>query len=175
MRTLWVIAMMLALAGSIPAHAYGQENDTTADEPVPRRSWVQTGIASFYGRWHRGRLTSSGERFDPRAMTCAHRTLPMHAIVRVTVIDTGATLVLVVNDRGPYIHHRVLDVSQGAAQRLGMEPDGLARVRIEQIGQESDDEVAMAEEREARAASRAAHHASYRHHGHARRPHHHRF
>jgi rare lipoprotein A len=92
------------------------------------------GIASWYGPGFAGRPTASGEPFDPAAATCAHRTLPFGTRLRVTRIDgtaAGASIELLVNDRGPHVDGRILDVSQSAAQRLGLVRDGLGRVRAE--------------------------------------------
>ncbi len=89
------------------------------------------GVASFYGPGLEGHLTASGERFDPEAMTAAHRTLPFGARVRVTNLDNGRSVVVRINDRGPYAHERVIDVSLAAARRLEMLHRGVARVRLE--------------------------------------------
>jgi rare lipoprotein A len=96
---------------------------------------VEVGLASFYGRAHHGRLTASGERFDMRAMTCAHRTLPFGTRVRVTDLETGRSVVVRVNDRGPYAESRVVDLSLGAARTLGIVERGVARVRLEQVAE----------------------------------------
>ena len=94
---------------------------------------VQVGTASWYGRWHAGRLTASGERFNPQAMTCAHRTLPLGSIVKVTDLATGKNVELEVNDRGPYVKGRIMDLSEGAARELGGDEKGLLTVRVEVI------------------------------------------
>jgi rare lipoprotein A len=91
----------------------------------------QVGIASWYGNQHNGRLTASGERFDDQKLTAAHRTLPLATKVRVTNLENGRSIEVKVNDRGPYIPGRVLDLSTQAAKALGMEKEGLALVRIE--------------------------------------------
>lgn len=93
--------------------------------------WTQSGVASWYGPGFHGRPTASGETFDQEGMTAAHRTLPMGTRIRVTVRSTGRTTVLVVNDRGPFVDGRVLDVSRAAARRLGFLRRGTARVRLE--------------------------------------------
>jgi rare lipoprotein A len=90
------------------------------------------GIASYYGR---GELTAAGERFDPNAMTAAHRTLPFGTKVRVTRVDTGDSVVVRINDRGPFKPGRVIDLSERAAENLGMTGSGLADVRLEVVGQ----------------------------------------
>jgi rare lipoprotein A len=87
---------------------------------------VQTGIASFYGR-ESGPRTASGERFDPDAMTAAHRTLPFGTLVRVTY--QGRSVVVRINDRGPFVRGRVIDLSEGAARRIGL--PGVAPVTLQ--------------------------------------------
>jgi rare lipoprotein A (peptidoglycan hydrolase) len=89
-----------------------------------------TGIASFY--WQ-DQMTASGERFDKRAMTAAHKTLPMHTRVRVTRLDTGRSVIVRINDRGPYKPGRIIDLSDAAAEALGMKMMGLAQVKIDVI------------------------------------------
>jgi rare lipoprotein A len=91
----------------------------------------QVGIASWYGNQHQGRLTASGQRFDEQKLTAAHRTLPLDTKVKVTNLENGKSIEVKVNDRGPYIAGRVLDLSTRAAWALGMEKEGLALVRIE--------------------------------------------
>jgi rare lipoprotein A (peptidoglycan hydrolase) len=92
---------------------------------------TQIGTASHYGRAHAGRMTASGERFNPEAMTCAHRTLPLGSVVKVTDIATGKQVSVKVNDRGPYIRGRILDLSERAARELGGGDHGLLHVSIE--------------------------------------------
>jgi len=91
---------------------------------------AESGIASWYGAWHHGRLTSSGEPFDMHAMTAASRTLPMGSVVEVVCEATGRAVVVEITDRGPYIAGRVLDLSYAAAVALGMVSAGVADVRI---------------------------------------------
>ena len=88
------------------------------------------GMASWYGRQHQGRATSSGEPFDMNQLTAAHRTLPFGTRVRVTNLDTGKIVVVRVNDRGPFAASRIIDVSFAAAKALGMVGAGVARVEI---------------------------------------------
>lgn len=96
----------------------------------------QIGIASWYGNQHQGRLTASGERFDERKLTAAHRTLPLDTKLKVTNLENGRSIEVKVNDRGPYIPGRVLDLSTQAAKMLGMDKEGLALVRIEIVQQQ---------------------------------------
>ncbi|HET6437992.1 MAG TPA: septal ring lytic transglycosylase RlpA family protein [Anaeromyxobacter sp.] len=90
-------------------------------------------MASFYGRRHQGHRTASGERYDAAALTCAHRTEPFGARLRVTDLATGRSVVVTVNDRGPYVHGRVIDLSLAAARELKMVRRGLVRVRVERV------------------------------------------
>ncbi len=93
----------------------------------------QTGIASWYGYQHNGRRTASGEMHNSRLATAAHRSLPFGSVVKVTNLDSGATVVVRVNDRGPYVKGRIIDLSERAARELGIFAAGLARVSIEPI------------------------------------------
>jgi rare lipoprotein A len=97
------------------------------------RDWVQEGKASWYGKWHAGKRTASGELFDPNRYTAAHRRLPLGTQVRVTNLDTGRSVIVTITDRGPYVGHRVIDLSAAAAERLGMKRAGIAKVRIEVV------------------------------------------
>lgn len=94
----------------------------------------ETGTASWYGPGLRGNHTASGELFRPAHHTAAHRTLPFGTILRVERVDTGAHVRVVVNDRGPFVADRVIDLSKGAARALDMLGDGLAEVRFRVVG-----------------------------------------
>lgn len=97
----------------------------------------ETGIASWYGPDFHSKLTANGEVFDQNAVSAAHKTLPMPSVVRVTNLENGRSLVVRVNDRGPFAHGRVIDMSRRAAQLLGFEGQGTARVRVEVMAEES--------------------------------------
>ncbi len=88
----------------------------------------QAGLCSYYNESQR---TATGERYNPEALTAAHKTLPFGTIVRCTRTDTGDSVVVVINDRGPFVRGRIIDLSRGAAQRIGMIHDGVAPCRIE--------------------------------------------
>jgi rare lipoprotein A len=94
---------------------------------------VETGLASFYGRAHHGKLTASGVRFDMNAMTAAHRSHPFGARLRVTDLATGRKVEVKVNDRGPFVKGRVVDLSYAAAKALGAVDRGVVRVRVERV------------------------------------------
>ncbi len=100
---------------------------------VPREdpNYNKTGIASWYGKQFHGRKTANGEVYDMDALTAAHPTLPLPTKVRVTNLENGKSLVLRVNDRGPFANGRIIDVSRRSAQLLGFERQGTAKVRVE--------------------------------------------
>jgi rare lipoprotein A len=102
-----------------------------APRPETRAFFRQTGVASWYGPGFHGKRTASGERFDQNELTAAHRQLPLGAEVKVTNLENGRSITVAINDRGPYVGGRVIDLSKAAAQRLGIVEDGLAKVRIE--------------------------------------------
>lgn len=99
--------------------------------PPPVTRAIRGGRASFYGRRFHGRTTANGERFNMNAMTAAHRTLPFGTRVRVTNPRTGASVIVRINDRGPFHGNRVIDVSRAAAEELGMIRAGTASVQLE--------------------------------------------
>jgi rare lipoprotein A len=105
--------------------------------PAEDFSYDETGIASWYGEDFHGKYTASGEVFDLNALTAAHRTLPMPSIVQVTNLDNGRSIRLRVNDRGPFARNRIIDVSRRAAQLLGFEAQGTAKVRVKILVPES--------------------------------------
>jgi len=90
----------------------------------------KTGTASWYGKKFHGRRTASGEIYNMRAVTAAHKTLPLQTMVEVTRLDTGKKIVVRINDRGPFVANRIIDLSYAAAQRLGMANRGTAKVRV---------------------------------------------
>jgi rare lipoprotein A len=95
----------------------------------------ERGIASWYGDDFHGWVTASGEIYDMHMLTAAHRTLPLGTMVRVTNVVNGRHVVIRINDRGPYVNGRILDVSYGAAKRLNMLRDGISAIQLEVVGQ----------------------------------------
>jgi len=95
---------------------------------------VQTGLASWYGRPFHGRRTASGEIYNMYDLTAAHKTLPFGTRVRVTRRDTGASVVVRINDRGPFVANRIIDLSYAAAKKIGLDVDGVAPVRLRVLG-----------------------------------------
>ena len=105
--------------------------------PSEDYSYDETGIASWYGPDFHGKYTANGDVFDQNGVTAAHRTLPMPSIVRVTNLENGRSIEVKVNDRGPFAHGRILDLSKHAAELLGMDMQGTARVRVQIMADES--------------------------------------
>jgi len=130
-------AVASAILMSGPAAAW------TRSEP---QKWEESGQASWYGAWHQGRPTSSGDPFNQNAMTAAHATLPLGSRVRVTRQDTGGSVVVTINDRQPPKRLRVIDLSRGAAARLGIVDRGVSMVDLARIGVNEPVEVAEAPE-----------------------------
>ena len=100
---------------------------------INTRQQVHITYASWYGREFEKRTTASGEPFNPRALTAAHRTLPLGSEVRVTNLTNGRSVVVKITDRGPYLKGRGIDVSHAAASRLHMLHQGVAKVKVEEI------------------------------------------
>jgi len=97
----------------------------------------ETGIASWYGTKFHGRRTANGELYDMNALTAAHRTLPMPSYVRVTNLENGRSLIVRVNDRGPFARGRIIDMSRRGSQLLGFQKQGTARVRVQILADRS--------------------------------------
>ena len=93
----------------------------------------QTGEASWYGRYHQGRKTANGDRFDQNDLTAAHPTLPLGTEATITNLDNGKSVRVIINDRGPYAKGRDLDLSRAAARQIGVTENGAAPVRIDAV------------------------------------------
>ncbi len=102
-------------------------------------SYDETGIASWYGPGFHGKTTANGETYDQNAMTAAHRTLPMPSLVQVTNLENGRSVQVRVNDRGPFAHGRIIDMSAQAAKLLGFKRKGVAKVRVQVLEVESQE------------------------------------
>lgn len=126
-------ALRFGLLGAVLLLAAGCGGSRGEKQATDLRDYSETGIASWYGKKYHGRTTASGEKFDMRKMTAAHKTLPFGVIVRVTNLDNGRRLKVKINDRGPFVEGRIIDLSRGAAKKLDMFKAGLARVRLEVV------------------------------------------
>lgn len=113
---LWTVSMLVGCASTAT--------------PVPESATGEVGIASYYADRFHGRQTASGERYDRNAYTAAHRRLPFGTLVQVTRIDNGKTVEVRINDRGPFVKGRVIDLSYAAAKKLGMLRKGVIKVRV---------------------------------------------
>ena len=113
--------------------------------PAVDYSYDETGIASWYGPGFHGRQTANGEIYDQQALTAAHPTLPMPTLVRVTNLENGKVLDLRINDRGPFKNGRIIDVSRRGAELLGFLNQGIAKVRVQVLEQESRQMAALAQ------------------------------
>jgi rare lipoprotein A len=103
------------------------------ESPAAASEYDRVGKASWYGKRYHGRTTASGVPFDMHAMTAAHRTLPFGTRVRVTNLTNRRSVVLTINDRGPYAGRRIIDVSRRAAEVLGMVQAGVVQVRVNTV------------------------------------------
>jgi rare lipoprotein A len=126
---LFFLAMQLLGCSSMPRY----RRDASPPPIKPGGRYVEIGIASYYAQDFHGKPTASGETFNMYELSAAHKTLPLGTVVRVTNLDNGKSVVVPINDRGPFIKNRIIDLSYGAAKVLDMIGPGTARVRVEVI------------------------------------------
>ena len=110
-----------------------KHNSTPLKKNTVKQGEVIRGVSSWYGPNFHGKLTANGEVYDQYGVTAAHKTLPLGTVARVTNIDNGKSIILRINDRGPYVGDRILDCSYGAAIKLGFKDSGTANVEIKII------------------------------------------
>ncbi|GAA5484147.1 septal ring lytic transglycosylase RlpA family protein [Haloferula sargassicola] len=130
------LTTMLAFVGALILSSCATQAGQSTRTSPPRTDWavssVQSGKASWYGiRCNGGTKTASGERLNNNASTAAHKTLPMGTKVRVTNLSNGKSEVVRITDRGPYVHGRIIDVTEGVAKRLGFFGRGITSVKVE--------------------------------------------
>ncbi len=113
---------------------------STQDTAFKNSEKVQIGVASYYGAEFHGRPTSSGEIYDMNALTAAHPSLPLGTLVKVTNLANNKSVIVRINDRGPFKKNRIIDVSYEAAKQLGFLNDGTALVKIEVISLPQDEQ-----------------------------------
>jgi rare lipoprotein A len=128
-RAAFVGLVLLGAAGS----AAGQSPDTS-ERPVKANSYSAVGWASWYGREFHGRRTADGETFDMGALTAAHKTMPLPCYARVTNLRNGRSMVVRINDRGPFVGDRLIDVSARVANLLDFQRSGLTKVKVDYVG-----------------------------------------
>jgi rare lipoprotein A len=145
MRRVLSLGLALFFAASLGAAPVGISNSgSTRHQPKQQRPKpYQVGKASWYGKQFAGRDTASGEPFDMFRFTAAHRTLPLGTLVRVTDVKTGNWVIVRVNDRGPMVPGRIIDLSYGAAQMLGLRGHGITTVRLDLVSAEQGQMVAQ--------------------------------
>jgi rare lipoprotein A len=124
-RTIWLaVALALLVSGC------AKKRKKAAPPPAPKVGVEETGIASWYGRPYHGRPSASGEIYDMEKLTAAHRTLPFGSIVRVHSLDNDREVEVRINDRGPFVEGRIIDLSHAAARDIAMIGPGIAKVRL---------------------------------------------
>ena len=136
----WILAVgAVLIMGSCAGKAVPEESvipvvpASPVPPPVPDAVYRETGVASWYGRDFQGRTTASGEIFDLNGISAAHRTLPLGTVISVTNLDNFKSIKVRINDRGPFVKGRVLELSFGAAKELGFASQGTARVKLESL------------------------------------------
>jgi rare lipoprotein A len=133
-----VLLTSISLAGCASQTPSPAPPQLPSEGPPPQSSveqpfFTQTGLASFYGAAQDGKTTADGDTFDQRGLTAAHRTLPFGTVIRVTNTDNGRSVKVSINDRGPQVKDRIIDLSYAAARALGMKDKGVVHVRLEGV------------------------------------------
>jgi rare lipoprotein A len=140
----YILPIIISLSGVIlvvncsnsPRYTTGSRNRSKPVKKVnstTKSKKILKGISSYYGEDFHGKLTANGEVYDMYGLTAAHKTLPLNTIVRVTNLENEKSLILRINDRGPYVKGRMLDCSYGAALKLGFIGNGTTKVKVEVI------------------------------------------
>jgi len=148
----------MGLLGAVNAAAQEMSSPSSPQQPPAHQRYSAVGLASWYGSEFRGHATADGEIFDMRALSAAHRTMPLPSYARVTNLSNDRSIVVRVNDRGPFIRGRILDVSARVAKLLDFSGRGLVKVRLDYIGKAPPagaDEPALLASLQTRGASAA--------------------
>ena len=142
--SVFILLLFLLIESCSPAPRYSSKSKTNVSPPKKtfkknkkktfnKNKKIFTGVSSYYGPNFHGKLTANGEVYDMYGITAAHKEIPLNTVARVTNLDNGRSLILRINDRGPYIDGRILDCSYGAAKKLDFLTQGTANVKIEVI------------------------------------------
>jgi len=128
-----ITAAILIIAGCVSSPKYQAKRKPQLKWKVGEETILEStvGIASYYGDEFAGKLTANGEIFNPEGKTCAHRTYPFGTKIKVVNLKNGLSTIVRVNDRGPFVSGRTIDLSRAAAAEIGMLGEGTARVRLE--------------------------------------------
>ena len=129
----WLVVLVLACGGCASARSSSPPS-SRPPEPHSLSTWQETGIATYYAASLAGRRTASGERYDPSLLTAAHRRLPFGTLVEVRRRDGRRSVIVRINDRGPWVANRIIDLSRRAAEALGIVQAGKAMVEIHPYG-----------------------------------------
>ncbi len=133
----------IPVTGLSPACMESPDSENNDEQNLGNLCMVTEGKASYYADRFHGRLTANGERFNMHEMTAAHKSLPFGSMVRVTNLANGKKVVVRINDRGPYIKGRIIDLSKGAAKEIGLIKKGVSKVKLEVYdGSDTDDSQA---------------------------------
>ncbi len=128
---LWIVLALMILTASCAERRVQPEASASPLTVRIDRTYRETGLASWYGKESQGRKTASGENFDMNELSAAHRTLPLGTVIRVINLENYKSVKVRVNDRGPFVKNRIIELSYGAAKELGFVAQGTATVRIE--------------------------------------------
>ncbi|MFV1943291.1 septal ring lytic transglycosylase RlpA family protein [Pseudomonas luteola] len=126
----WSLRIALLSLTILFAGCANREPYSSPMSPAAVHGYQDSGLASYYAKRHAGRRTASGERYNPSEMTAAHRTLPFGTRVEVTNLSNGKRAVVRINDRGPHVRGRIIDLSRNAASSIGLISDGVAKAQI---------------------------------------------
>lgn len=126
-----IVVILLTLMSCTPSPRYTSVKRPPRESSPENPKQEHEGLASYYGAEFHGRQTANGDIYNMYAMTAAHRTLPFNTWILVTNLDNGKQVTVRINDRGPFIKGRIIDLSYGAAQKIGMVGIGTAKVRLE--------------------------------------------
>jgi rare lipoprotein A len=123
------LCLLMACSGGV-ALVSSESVAETVETQKHSNTWRQVGLDSWYGTGHHGKRTASGTRFDMNAMTAAHRSLPLGTMLRVENLANGRSIVVLINDRGPFVGRRIIDLSMAAARRIDLKDRGTGQVAL---------------------------------------------